>query len=106
MSVLSVCTFGPLLIGVERAGGMRPRTHLDVIVWRAARHRGQFVMMVGIIHRLRVRRIVRSVADRMAIGLWVTRIRINFVASEDYGAFIKDEDATQRWEEIKTNRRE
>lgn len=52
MSVLSVRDFGPLLVGVECTGGMRTRTHLDVIVRRAARHWRYVVIAVWVIDRL------------------------------------------------------
>lgn len=96
MPILSICAFGPLLVWVERAGGMRSGTHLDVIVWGATGHWGQIIVTVRIVDRLRVRRVVRSVADGMAIGLWVTRVRIDFVASKDDGALMIDEDVLRR----------
>ena len=49
VSVLPIRAFGPLLVGVERASGMRARTHLDVVVWWATRHRGQVVMAVRVV---------------------------------------------------------
>ena len=34
---------------------------------------------------------MRSIANGMAIGWWITRVRINFVASKDDGALIMNE---------------
>lgn len=84
MAVLSVRALGPLLIGVERACGMRARTHWDVIVGRAARHRRHVVIVIRVVDRLGVGWIVRCIPDGVTVRLWVTGVRIDFVASEDY----------------------
>ena len=49
---------------------------------------------------------MRRVAYGMAIGLWITGVRVDFVASEDDGAWMIDENAPKKRGEIKANRRE
>ena len=105
LSILPIRTFGPLLVGVERAGGVGSRTHLDIIVRRAAGHRRQVVMVVWVIDRLRVGWVVRRVAYGMAIGLWITGVRVDFVASKDDGTLMRNENAPKKHGEVKTNRK-
>lgn len=101
MSVLSICNLGPLLVGVKRACRMGSRTHRNVIVGRGARHRGHFVMVVGVIDRLGVGRVMRRIPDGVTVGLC-----FNFVASEDYCALIKVEKVSEKRGGVKTNHKE
>lgn len=49
---------------------------------------------------------MRRVAYGMTIGLWVTGVRVDFMASKDDGALMINENAPKERGEIKTNRKE
>ena len=63
-------------------------------------------MVVWVIYRLRVGRIVRRITDRMAVSLWVARVRIDFVTGEDDCALTINENMWKKRGEIRTNRKE
>jgi len=101
VSILSVCNLGPLLVGVERAGRMGSRTHRNVVVGWAARHRGHFVMVVGVIDRLGVGRVMRRIPDGVTVSLC-----FNFVTSKDYCALITNEKVSEKHGGVRTNHKE
>ena len=63
-------------------------------------------MVVWVIDRLRVGWVVRRVAYGMAIGLWVTGVRVDFVTSEDDGTLMRNENEPKKRGGMKTNRKE
>ena len=49
---------------------------------------------------------MRRVPDGVAIGLWVTGVRVDFVASKDNRALILSEEMSEKRGEIKTDHME